>query len=75
MGAASALQGQMTRTCRVVIVAIVQSDTAQFAAGRAADHYMTLPLATLAPGEYLLKVEAAMGARVAGRAIRFHVKP
>jgi len=38
-----------------------------FASGRAADHYVTLPLTTLEPGDYLLKVEAKMDARVAGR--------
>jgi VWFA-related protein len=47
----------------------------EFAGGRAADHYVTLPLTTLAPGDYLLKVEAKMGARVAGRALRFHIAP
>jgi hypothetical protein len=47
----------------------------QFATGRAADHYLTEPLATLDQGDYLLKVEATMGARVAGRALRFVVRP
>jgi len=50
-------------------------DAGQFATARTADHYLTVPLATLAPGDYLLKVETTMGARVAGRAIRFSVKP
>ncbi len=49
-------------------------EAAEFASGRAANHYVTLPLATLEPGDYLLKVEAKMGARVAGRAMRFQVK-
>jgi VWFA-related protein len=48
---------------------------ADFASGRAADHYVTLPLTTLEPGDYLLKIEAKMGARVAGRALRFQVVP
>ena len=48
--------------------------TDQFASGRTADHYLTVPLATLAPGEYLLQIETTMGSRVAGRAIRFIVK-
>ena len=39
-----------------------------------ADYYVTLPLTTLAAGEYLLKVETTMGARTAGRAMRFVVK-
>ena len=50
-------------------------DAGQFATGRTADHYLTVPLATLAPGDYLLKVETTMGARVAGRAMRFIVPP
>ena len=50
-------------------------DPGQFATGRTADHYVSLPLGTLAPGDYLLKVEATMGQRVAGRAMRFVVKP
>jgi VWFA-related protein len=50
-------------------------ETAEFTTGRAADHYVALPLATLAPGDYLLKVEATMGGRIAGRAMRFQVKP
>jgi hypothetical protein len=45
------------------------------AGGRAADYYVVLPLATLVPGDFLLKVEAKMGQRVAGRAIRFMVAP
>jgi VWFA-related protein len=49
-------------------------DVAQFANGRTADHYLAFPLATLTPGEYLLKVETTMGARTAGRAMRFIVK-
>ena len=47
---------------------------AEFAKARAADYYVTLPLTTLAAGEYLLKVETTMGARTAGRAMRFVVK-
>ena len=45
----------------------------QFGTGRTADHYLTVPLATLAPGEYLLQVETTMGSRVAGRAMLFIV--
>ena len=45
-----------------------------FAKARTADHYITLPLTALAAGEYLLKVETTMGARTAGRAMRFVVK-
>jgi VWFA-related protein len=46
----------------------------QFASGRAADYYISLPLSTLASGEYLLRVEAAMGAFAAGRVLRFNVE-
>ena len=48
-------------------------DAGSFSAGRAADYYVTAPLAALAAGDYLLKVETTMGSRVAGRAIRFVV--
>jgi hypothetical protein len=47
---------------------------AQFEKARTADHYVTLPLATLSPGEYLLRIEASMGDRTAGRAVRFSVR-
>ncbi len=60
---------------RIVATETRTLDTGQFANGRAADSYVVLPLATLAPGDYLLKVEAKMGQRVAGRAIRFIVAP
>jgi VWFA-related protein len=50
-------------------------DAASFATGRAADYYIAAPLATLAAGDYLLKVETTMGGRVAGRALRFVVAP
>jgi hypothetical protein len=46
----------------------------QFSNGRTADQYITLPLATLARGEYLLRLEARMGERAAGRALRFSVQ-
>jgi VWFA-related protein len=48
--------------------------SAQFDNARTADHYVALPLAGLAPGEYLLRIETEMGARTAGRALRFTVK-
>jgi VWFA-related protein len=50
-------------------------DPGQFASDRTADYYVTVPPATLAPGDYLLSVEATMGTRVAGRAMRFGIKP
>jgi hypothetical protein len=49
-------------------------DASQFAKGRAADHYLALPVAGLEPGEYLLRIEAEMGQRIAGRAVRFSVR-
>jgi len=50
-------------------------EAGSFATARAADYYVAVPLATLAAGDYLLRVETTMGTRVAGRAIRFVVKP
>jgi hypothetical protein len=44
-----------------------------FADGRTADCHLTLPVSQLPPGNYLLRVEASMGERLAGRAIRFSV--
>jgi hypothetical protein len=46
----------------------------QFDKARTADHYLALPLAGLAPAEYLVRIESEMGARTAGRAVRFRVK-
>ncbi len=45
-----------------------------FAAGRTADLRMPIPLASLAPGDYLLRLEAATGDNLAGRALRFSVE-
>ena len=45
-----------------------------FSTERAADHYLALPLATLATGEYLLRIETDMGTRHAGRVMRFSLK-
>jgi hypothetical protein len=46
----------------------------QFASGRSADRFLTVPLGKLVPGEYLLQLETTRGSRVAGRAIRFVVE-
>jgi hypothetical protein len=46
----------------------------QFSNARTAEQYISLPLAALAPGEYLLRLEAIGNARVAGRAVRFRVR-
>jgi hypothetical protein len=58
---------------RVVASQSARLDAAQFEKGRAADHYVALPLAGLTPGEYLLRIETEMGPRIAGRALRFSV--
>jgi hypothetical protein len=59
---------------RVVATETRTLDAGQFTNGRAADYYVVFPLTTLAPGDYLLKVEVKMEQRVAGRAMRFIVK-
>lgn len=46
----------------------------RFATARAADERFALPLAQLAPGEYLLTFEATMGKAVARRDVRFSVR-
>jgi VWFA-related protein len=60
---------------RIVATETRTLDAGQFAQGRAADYYVVFPLTTLPRGDYLLKVEAKMGPRAAGRAMRFVVKP
>ena len=59
---------------RVVATEAGVLDVGEFAKARTADYYVTVPLTTLAAGEYLLKVETTMGARTAGRAMRFVLK-
>jgi VWFA-related protein len=59
---------------RVIASEVGVLDVGEFAKARTADYYITLPLTALAAGEYLLKVEATMSARAAGRAMRFVVK-
>jgi hypothetical protein len=51
----------------------VMLEAAAFSKERTADHYVTLAMAGLAAGDYLLEVETTMGARTAGRAPRFVV--
>jgi VWFA-related protein len=43
-------------------------------ANRRTDCVITLPLATLAPGEYLLKLDASANLHTSGRALRFKVE-
>jgi VWFA-related protein len=59
---------------RAVRDEIMPFSAGAFQATRAADCRIPLPVAQLTPGEYLLRVEAAMGKRVAGRAMRFSVR-
>jgi len=58
---------------RVVASESVVLEAAAFSKERTADQYVTLPMAGLAAGDYLLEVETTMGARTAGRALRFVV--
>jgi VWFA-related protein len=46
----------------------------RFAAHRAADHLVELPLERLRPGEYLLRTEAVSGTRRASQLVRFSVR-
>lgn len=49
-------------------------EPAQFSTRRTAHSRLTLPVQNLQAGEYLLRVDARMGDRVAGRAMRFTVE-
>ena len=51
--------------------AVLESES--FSAARSADYQATLPLAQLAPGQYLLEVDAQSGARHVTRTARFSV--
>lgn len=53
---------------------VIVLQPSSFAAGRTTDLRMPLPLASLAAGDYLLRLEAAAGEHVAGRAVRFSVE-
>lgn len=46
----------------------------QFSLNRTATSRLTLPVQNLMPGEYLLRLDASMGGRTAGRALRFRVE-
>jgi hypothetical protein len=48
-------------------------DPGSFAARRAADHQIDIPMARLATGPYLLSVEATLGKMTVGRDVRFVV--
>jgi hypothetical protein len=48
--------------------------TEQAFSNRRADCLITLPLAQLTPGEYLLKLEASLARHAEGRALRFVVQ-
>ena len=72
----------MTLTTRIVndhdVVAFTATESVapdQFnAAMRAVDHPFAVPLATLAPGDYLLTFEATIGKTIVRRDVRFAVR-
>ncbi|HUR32906.1 MAG TPA: VWA domain-containing protein, partial [Vicinamibacterales bacterium] len=45
-----------------------------FAASRTGEHFITVPVAPLVAGEYLLRIEASAGEFSAGRALRFRMR-
>jgi hypothetical protein len=49
-------------------------DPEQFSTNRTAGSRLTLPVQNLPPGDYLLRVDATIGDRAAGRAVRFQVR-
>ena len=59
---------------RVVRDQVLPLLPASFSDGRAADCRISLPIPQLPPGDYLLRLEAQMGERIAGRAMRFTVE-
>ena len=59
---------------RVVRDQVMPLPPASFSDGRAADCRISLPIPQLPPGNYLLRLEAQMGERIAGRAMRFTVE-
>ena len=59
---------------RAVRDEVLPLGAAEFTSDRGTDLRLALPLARLTPGDYLLRIEAAMGERVAGRAMRFSVE-
>ena len=61
-------------TDRMVIESKTTLTASRFDAGRSADYQFDLPLAGLAPGEYLLKVSAASGDDTRARSLRFRVQ-
>ena len=46
----------------------------RFGKGRGADYRLDLPLATLAPGEYLATFDTTLGKKTAHREVRFSVR-
>ena len=72
--------GPVTMTARItnengreVFGSNTQLDAARFGTSRAADYQAALPLTTLAPGQYLLTVEAKMGKRTERRTALFAI--
>jgi VWFA-related protein len=72
--ATAQLQSALVDARGTVVAAETRAlDAGQFAKDRTSDQYLSAPIASLAPGDYLLKVQVTIGARVAGRAVRFTV--
>lgn len=59
---------------RVVRDQVLPLSVSAFGSTRAADCRIALPVSQLPPGNYLLRLEAAMGERIAGRVMRFSVE-
>jgi hypothetical protein len=59
---------------RIVRDQVMPLNVWAFAETRAADCRIALPVSQLPPGSYLLRVEAAMGERIAGRVMRFSIQ-
>jgi hypothetical protein len=59
---------------RAVLDQTLDFPAQEFAATRDADCGLLLPITSLPAGEYLFSLEATMGARRAGRAVRFRVE-
>jgi VWFA-related protein len=72
--AAVALTISITDPTDKVVTRSTQQVTAETFIARQADCKFTLPVSTLAPGEYLLTVEIAQGSRTVKRNLRFSVK-
>lgn len=72
---AASLTARITDTSdRVVWDQVTELAAARFPAGRGADYRLDLPVERLAPGEYLLAIDATQGPRTVRRGLRFTVR-